>query len=190
MADVGDPTMEAKWTVPLSFFGAVLAAVIAAAGGSSPAGAAEVVAHQLVADVWISEQVTPQQVPALKAQGFRTIIDLRPDGEGADQPAASEVSAAATANGMDFRYVPVANGEIPASAVGTLEAHLSKVERPVLIYCRSGRRAARSWALAEASRATGLGAAAITSAVQSAGQDAGDLRGEIEARIRDRKTSP
>ena len=48
----------------------------------------------------VSEQVLPQEVAALAAAGFKSIVCNRPDGEGADQPSFAEIEAAATAAGL------------------------------------------------------------------------------------------
>ncbi|MCS6759167.1 MAG: sulfur transferase domain-containing protein, partial [Candidatus Devosia euplotis] len=41
--------------------------------------------------VSVSEQIYPEDVAALKAAGFVTIVNNRPDGESPDQPAGAEI---------------------------------------------------------------------------------------------------
>jgi protein tyrosine phosphatase (PTP) superfamily phosphohydrolase (DUF442 family) len=53
----------------------------------------------------------------------------------------------------------------------------------VLLYCRSGRRAARTWSLVEASRADGMDVAQIIAAVKEGGQEADDLKDALEQRV-------
>jgi uncharacterized protein (TIGR01244 family) len=77
----------------------------------------------------------------------------------------------------------VPHGEIPEQAVTRLREALDRQQGPVLLYCRSGKRAARTWALAEASRPNGLPAEAIVAAVRGAGQEADDLRPRIDAAV-------
>ena len=137
----------------------------------------------LTQSVSVSEQLTLDQVPRLKAQGFATIIDLRPDGEALGQPTAAAVEAVANANHMQFAYVPVPHGEIPDAAVLALQKALDDNRQPVLLYCRSGRRAARTWSLVEASREHGADARAILAAVKHSGQSADDLSNQIGQRI-------
>jgi uncharacterized protein (TIGR01244 family) len=93
------------------------------------------------------------------------------------------MEAAARGKGLAFTYVPVPHGEIPEQAVARLRTVLDRESGHVLLYCRSGKRAARTWALAEASRPDGLSADEILFAVKGAGQDAGDLRSRIEASV-------
>ena len=137
----------------------------------------------LVDGIWISEQVQPEQLAALKLQGIRSIIDLRPDGEQHGQPSSTEINAAADANGLTFAFVPVPHGDIPDSQVDALAMSLKIVEKPVVLYCGSGRRAARTWALSEAVRPDGLSADAIRKALTSAGQESPDLDSAIESLI-------
>ncbi|MEV8518290.1 sulfur transferase domain-containing protein [Dyella marensis] len=172
-----------RWT----FIAAIVlgaAAVLATAAFDRHGDAkAHVDAKALVPGVWISEQIGPEQLAALKSQGFRAVVDLRPDHEAAGQPSASTMGEAAAGQGLQFDYIPVAHGDVPSGAVETLGRTLAREQTPVLLYCRSGRRAARTWALAEASRPGGLDAPAILNAVHQAGQDAGDLADQITGRI-------
>jgi uncharacterized protein (TIGR01244 family) len=139
--------------------------------------------RQLVPGIWVTAQVVPDQLVALRHRGFVALIDLRPDGEVVNQPSSKDMAGAASRAGMAFHYTPVPHGEIPARAVADLAQALATDARPVLLYCHSGRRAARTWALAEASRAGGLGAAAIEAAVREAGQPIDDLTSQIVSRI-------
>jgi uncharacterized protein (TIGR01244 family) len=100
----------------------------------------------------VAGQITPDQLAELKAQGYTAIIALRPDGEGPEQPSAAQMDTAARSNGMAFAYVPVAPGAISERAVEELSKALADNSGKVLLYCRSGSRAARTWSLVEASR--------------------------------------
>jgi uncharacterized protein (TIGR01244 family) len=139
--------------------------------------------HALTADVSVTAQLRLENIVALREQGFRTIIDLRPDGEAPDQPPADRIKQAAERARMRFAFVPVPHGDIPAASVDALTQALANAQRPVILYCRTGRRAARTWALAEARRPGGLDAAAIELAVKNAGQSAEDLEGPINAGV-------
>jgi uncharacterized protein (TIGR01244 family) len=142
--------------------------------------------RSLYHDIWLSDQLQIDVLPKLKARGIGTIIDLRPDGEAADQPPSFAVESAARALQIEFAYIPVPHGDIPDSAVATLSKALESSPRPVLLYCRSGRRAARTWALAEASRSGGLDAEGIREAVAQVGQPTDGLDGAITRRITQR----
>jgi len=115
------------------------------------------------------------------------VIDLRPDGEEPDQPSSDEMRKVAEANHLAFHYVPVSHGEIPDAAVSSLQTALAESPRPVLLYCRSGRRAVRTFSLVEASRPDGPTLPQIIAAASAAGQDVSDLKDSLEARIKARK---
>lgn len=152
--------------------------------GSLQSGeAASVAGAPLLDGVTVREQVMIPELESLKAQGVRSIVSLRPDGESSDQPAAQVLGDAARAAGLTFAYVPVPMRGIPDDAVNGLRSVLATAPRPVVLYCKSGTRAARTWALAEASRAGGASADAITAAVRSAGKVVDDLKEQIAARI-------
>ncbi len=139
--------------------------------------------HGLVKDVWIGPQLKPGDLNRLKARGMTAIVDLRPDGEAPDQPTSQSMAQAARDLGMDFAYVPVPHGDIPDDAVKALADVLNTIPRPVVLYCRSGSRAARAWGLAEASRPNGLKEDEIRRVVAGAGQSVDDLAAAIAARI-------
>lgn len=98
----------------------------------------------------VSPQITPQDIPALKAQGYRAIIANRPDGEGADQPTFAEIETAAHAAGMQARYIPISGGMVGDDDVEAFRSALRAMPGPVLAYCRSETRSATLWALAQA----------------------------------------
>lgn len=139
--------------------------------------------NSLTESISVTEQLQLDAIAGIKDRGFTTIIDLRPDGEAKDQPDSATVESAAHANRLAFAYVPVPHGEIPDSAVVALKKSISAHPGKILLYCRSGRRAARTWSLAEASRPGGLDATAIQAAVRRSGQSADDLGPAIASRI-------
>lgn len=178
-----------RWTF-LAAIALGMAAVLVTAAFDKRARPPRVDARPLAQGVWISGQIGPEQMATLKSQGFQAVVDLRPDHEVAGQPPVNAMGSAAAVQGLHFDYIPVPHGaDVPAGAVDALGRTLASSNRPILLYCRSGRRAARTWALAEASRSGGLDAPAILNAVHQAGQDAGDLADQIAARIAARPTA-
>jgi uncharacterized protein (TIGR01244 family) len=164
----------------------MLAGPVLALGGFAAARAAPVLQAQtahLTEDIQVSEQLQPEQLVVLKSQGFQTVIDLRPDGEASDQPGSAAMAQAAKRAGLQFGYVPVPHGDVPLAATDALARLLTDAPRPVLLYCRSGARAARTWALVEASRPGGLDAAGIIQHARAAARRVDDLQPQIEQRI-------
>jgi uncharacterized protein (TIGR01244 family) len=140
-------------------------------------------ARQMTDRIWVTEQLRLEDVEELHERGFQTIIDLRADGEAPDQPPSSMMGLTAQSKEMQFAYVPVGHGDIPEKTVAALDKALTIAPGPVLLYCRTGRRAARTWSLVEASRRNGMQATEIEHAVRNGGQYADDLDAEIKRRI-------
>lgn len=116
----------------------------------------------------VASQITPADIPALKSQGYRSIICNRPDGEGADQPSFGEIEQAANSAGIETKFIPIAQGIVRESDAAAFGAALAEMPAPVLAYCRSGTRSATLWSLAQADAMT---VPDILAATQSAGYD-------------------
>src|SRR4051812_48334427 len=106
-------------------------------------------ARPLSETVLVSGQIRPADVAELAAHGVTIIVNNRPDGEEADQPAGAEIEAAARAAGLDYVHIPIA-GAFPAEKIAALGATLASAEGNVLLFCKSGTRSTYLWALARA----------------------------------------
>ena len=104
--------------------------------------------RQITDDYAVSGQIVPEEVAAIKAAGFRSVICNRPDGEQAGQPSADSVRAAVEAAGLEFRHVPVVSGQITDTDVAEQAAALDSLPGPVFAYCRSGARCTNLFLLA------------------------------------------
>jgi uncharacterized protein (TIGR01244 family) len=100
-------------------------------------------------DISVAPQISVGDVEEAARQGFRTIINNRPDGEAPDQPGSGEIEAAAAAAGLAYYHLPVRGGPTPEQ-VETTQRILEEAAKPVLAFCRSGTRSIVTWALAEA----------------------------------------
>jgi uncharacterized protein (TIGR01244 family) len=100
-------------------------------------------------DLSVAPQISVADVQEAAAQGFRTIINNRPDGEEPGQPAASEIGAAAMAAGLAYHHIPVVGSPTPAQVEAT-KAVLQDAAEPVLAFCRSGTRSIVTWSLCQA----------------------------------------
>jgi sulfide:quinone oxidoreductase len=94
-----------------------------------------------------SPQISREDVAGIAAEGYRSIMCNRPDGEGPGQTAAEEIRAEAESNGLAFAYVPVVSGAITEENVAAFRAALDHLPGPVLAYCRSGTRCQNLWTL-------------------------------------------
>ncbi len=126
----------------------------------------------------VAAQITPADVEAAAAAGFRSIINNRPDGEAEEQPPGAEIAAAAEQHGLEYREIPVVSGKLTEGNVEDTQVALAELRGPILAYCRSGTRSATLWALAQAEH---LSPDSILNAAGEAGYDLGGLRGHLEA---------
>lgn len=96
--------------------------------------------RQISEDYSVSGQIQPEDVTAIKAAGFKSVICNRPDDEQPGQPSADTIKAAVAAAGLAFRYIPVISGQMTAENVGDQAEALDELDGPVFAYCRSGAR--------------------------------------------------
>jgi uncharacterized protein (TIGR01244 family) len=101
----------------------------------------------------VAPQIQLGDLAAAAAQGFRLVINNRPDGEDPSQPSSAEVEAAARAAGLDYVHIPVRGGPTP-DQVAAERAVLAERPGPVLAFCRSGTRSINIWSLGEAAAGT------------------------------------
>ncbi len=95
----------------------------------------------------VAGQIFPDDVAAIKAAGFKSLICNRPDDEQPGQPSSESVKAAAQASGLDFRYIPVVSGQITSENIADQAVALEEMQAPVFAYCRSGARCTNLYAL-------------------------------------------
>jgi len=144
---------------------------------------------RLTDEVSVSPQVPLAKVKAVSEAGFRTIVNLRVDGETPGQPSYADMQHAAMEAKLAYGFVPLKkSGPIAPVSVEALASTLKRMPKPALLYAESKQRAAHAWALAEASKSGGLDAAAIAKAVKEAGPPEEDFSAEIAARIAARKS--
>lgn len=106
--------------------------------------------HAIAPGFSVSAQLSVEQISDAAAQGFKTIINNRPDGEdGPGQPLSQAIAAAAQANGLHHVYLPVVGGAITTEQALALGEVMQSAPQPVLAFCRSGARSAQLYALAQ-----------------------------------------
>ena len=91
-------------------------------------------------DYSVDGQIDASQVADIKASGFKTIICNRPDEE-SGAVAHAIIKKEAKKQGLAFHYMPIDGSGITADNVADLVKIWDQLEKPVLAYCRSGRRA-------------------------------------------------
>ena len=104
--------------------------------------------HRVTAEFAVAPQLTPDEVADVAGQGFRLLINNRPDHEAAGQPTSLAMAEAAKAAGMDYLHIPVGGGSGPGQAEAMYEA-VKGSDAPVLAFCRSGTRSITTWAMGQ-----------------------------------------
>jgi uncharacterized protein (TIGR01244 family) len=97
----------------------------------------------------VMPQPSPDDVASLAEQGYRSIINNRPDNEKDDQPKAEEVRAAAREHGLDYEHMPVTMAAITREDVDAFRQHLTLARHPVVAHCATGKRSFVLWAAGE-----------------------------------------
>jgi uncharacterized protein (TIGR01244 family) len=133
--------------------------------------------RRLTDNLLVSSQLDVVGVAAAAAQGVRSIINNRPDGEAADQPKSAAIETAAAALGLGYRHIPVMPGGVCDKDIAAFDASLAELEPPVLAFCRTGTRSASLWAL-------WVPPSDILSTTRAAGYDLDLLAPRLDARRR------
>ncbi len=98
----------------------------------------------------VSPQIDPTDLPAIKAAGFTTVIDNRPDGEIPPDLHTEVMQAAAQALGLTFVANPIIPGQLGPAQIAAQSAAMQAASGPVIAYCASGNRCSILWALTQA----------------------------------------
>jgi uncharacterized protein (TIGR01244 family) len=117
----------------------------------------------------VAPQLQPEEVAEAAAQGFRLLINNRPDGEAPGQPSSAVMAAAAREAGLDYLHLPIVGAAAPGQVEAMREA-VAGAAGPVLAFCRSGTRSITVWARGEA-KGGGRSHADILQAGRNAGYD-------------------
>ena len=100
----------------------------------------------------VSPQIEPEDIAAIKAAGYTTVICNRPDAEIPPELQADAMRAQVEGAGMDFVLNPVIGGALTQENVDAQRSAIDGASGPVLAYCASGNRSSIVWALANAGR--------------------------------------
>ena len=136
--------------------------------------------RRLTDSMYVSPQISVDQVDAAKAMGVTMIINNRPDDEEPGQVNGAEIEAAAKAAGLGYAAVPVSHGGFAPWQLDGMAAALEQAGTgKVLAYCRSGTRSITLDALANPE---GLDPATLIATAKAAGYDLSALAPRLNAR--------
>lgn len=104
----------------------------------------------IAADVCVAPQLNPAAMAEAARQGFRAVVNNRPDFEhGPDQPTSADIEAAARAAGLEYRHLPVDGAYQSPEEIAAFARLLHDLPRPLLAFCRSGARSTRLYQAAQ-----------------------------------------
>ena len=98
----------------------------------------------------VSPQIALEDLPAIKAAGYTTIINNRPDGEIPHDLQNAQMQRAAQALGLTFVTNPLIPGNVTPENIALQSATLAGAAGPVFANCASGNRCSIVWALMNA----------------------------------------
>jgi len=127
----------------------------------------------------VAPQLTPDDIAAIKAAGYKAIVNNRPDDEEAGQPSGEAIRAAAEAAGLSYTAIPVTHAGFSHPQLDAMGAALAAADGPVLAFCRSGTRSCNLWALAAAK--DGREPGGLIESARAAGYDINGIRPTLEA---------
>ena len=105
---------------------------------------------KLYNSLFVSAQISLEDIEAIADAGIKTIINNRPDNEEPGQLTQQQASERAEALGINYVYLPMANGQpMPLSLVDDFKKVLDSTQDPVLAHCRSGMRSSIIWGLGQ-----------------------------------------
>ena len=105
---------------------------------------------ELAPQVYVTGQVFEHDLKLAADEGVRSIINNRPDGEASGQPKTADLADIAEDLGMTYVYIPVVSGAITEQNVVDFRQACDSLEKPILVFCRSGARSTTLWQEAEA----------------------------------------
>ena len=129
--------------------------------------------------VSVAPQIAPEDVAAIRAAGFTTVVNNRPDGEEPGQPTGDAIAAACTDAGLAYHAIPVTHAGFTHPQVVAMIEVLGEADGAVFAYCRSGTRSCHLWALAQAG--VGDEPDAVIAAAAGAGYDLSGARALLDA---------
>ncbi|HVZ98808.1 MAG TPA: TIGR01244 family sulfur transferase [Caulobacterales bacterium] len=105
--------------------------------------------HRVTAVFSVAPHLGADDIARAAKEGFRVLINNRPDSEAAGLMLSAEAEQAAKAAGLAYYSLPFA-GPPPPAIVARTETLLEQAPGPVLAYCRTGTRSITAWAMAQA----------------------------------------
>ncbi len=132
----------------------------------------------LTSEYAVTPQITIEDIPAILAAGYETIICNRPDEEVVADMRAAAIRAAAEAAGLTFVQIPLAQRDMTVQDIRQQRDAIQSAKGPTLAYCASGTRSTIVWMFGAASS---VPVGDLVEAAMRAGYPLAALRPQLEA---------
>jgi len=109
----------------------------------------QIKALELAPQVYVCGQLYESDLPLIARQGVRTIVNNRADGESTGQPTSADLAKGAEELGMTFVNFPVDAISISPQDLEAFARACTSLERPLLLFSRSGKRSIKLWERSE-----------------------------------------
>jgi len=130
---------------------------------------------ELPGQVFVSPQILPEHIEGLAKQGFKSVVNNRPDMEVSAQPLSDEMSEVLQANNLEYEFIPMA-GHLTHQLIEDAVKAYETLPRPILAFCASGTRSTVLWCFAHVKS---LGVDEVLDGAAKAGYDLERIRGSL-----------
>ncbi len=97
----------------------------------------------------VSPQPSIEDIQSLRDQGFKTLINNRPDNEDASQPNTRAERQQAKHCDLSYAFIPVTADTITEADVRAFQRAVDESDGPVLAHCQTGKRALNLYLIGE-----------------------------------------
>ncbi len=105
--------------------------------------------QKLTKSIYISDQITTDDIDKLVTIGIKTIVNNRPDYEENNQPLSKELEAYANNCGLIYYFIPIIPAQYTPDKIAEFTDVLAKAQTPIAVFCRTGNRSSTLWALSQ-----------------------------------------
>jgi len=97
----------------------------------------------------VSSQPSLDEIQSLREQGFKTLINNRPDKEDSEQPGTQAEAQETKHCGLSYAFIPVTGDTITEADVRAFRRAVDESDGPVFAHCKSGTRSLNLYLIGE-----------------------------------------
>ncbi|MDX0532952.1 TIGR01244 family phosphatase [Sinorhizobium medicae] len=97
----------------------------------------------------VSSQPSVEDIRSLRENGFKTLINNRPDGEERRQPGTKAEGQEAKHCNLSYAFIPITGATITEADVRAFQRAVDQSEGPVFAHCKTGTRSLTLYVIAE-----------------------------------------